>query len=55
MELQSVAAGLPICAVRNVNPQDILSNTETLKTISEHMRKGQLKAMLQGVSEKEKK
>ncbi|XP_043974208.1 uncharacterized protein otoa isoform X2 [Gambusia affinis] len=52
MELQSVAAGLPICAVRNVNPQDILSNTETLKTISEHMRKGQLKAMLQGLSEK---
>ncbi|XP_054903588.1 uncharacterized protein otoa [Poeciliopsis prolifica] len=52
MELQSVAAGLPSCAVRNVKPQDILSNTETLKTISEHMRKGQLTAMLQGLSEK---
>ncbi|XP_032413999.1 uncharacterized protein otoa isoform X1 [Xiphophorus hellerii] len=52
MELQSVAAGLPSCAVRNVKPQDILSNTETLKTISEHMREGQLKAMLQGLRDK---
>ncbi|MEQ2170580.1 hypothetical protein GOODEAATRI_001767 [Goodea atripinnis] len=50
MELQSVAAGLPNCVVRNVKPQDILNNTETLKTISKQMRKGQLKVMLQGVS-----
>ncbi|KAM4735242.1 otoancorin [Anableps anableps] len=52
MELQSVAAGLPCCVVKNVKPQDILNNIETLKTISRHMRKGQLKAMLQGLSEK---
>ncbi|XP_014839938.1 PREDICTED: uncharacterized protein LOC106916275 isoform X1 [Poecilia mexicana] len=52
MKLQSVVAGLPSCAVRNVKPQDVLNNTETLKTISEQMRKGQLKAMLQGLSEK---
>ncbi|MEQ2314344.1 hypothetical protein AMECASPLE_011119, partial [Ameca splendens] len=52
MELQSVAAGLPNCVVRNVKPQDILNNTETLKTISKQMRKGQLKVMLQGLGEK---
>lgn len=50
MALQSIAAGLPNCAVKQVKPQDILSNTETMKNISKHMRKGQLKAMLQGVS-----
>ncbi|KAM4567908.1 otoancorin [Fundulus diaphanus] len=50
MELQSVAAGLPSCALKNVKPQDILNNTETLKTISKQMRKGQLKAMLETLS-----
>ncbi|XP_038146105.1 otoancorin isoform X2 [Cyprinodon tularosa] len=51
MELQSVAAGLPSCVLKNVKPQDILSNTETMKTISKQLRKGQLKTTLQGLSE----
>uniref|UniRef100_A0A3Q2PW01 Otoancorin n=1 Tax=Fundulus heteroclitus TaxID=8078 RepID=A0A3Q2PW01_FUNHE len=50
MELQSIAAGLPSCALKNVKPRDVLNDTETLKTISKQMRKGQLKAMLETLS-----
>ncbi|XP_072250370.1 otoancorin [Leuresthes tenuis] len=49
MELQSVAAGLPSCVLKNVKAQEILDDTEGLRNVSKKMRKGQLKAMLQGL------
>ncbi|KAI3360495.1 hypothetical protein L3Q82_002382 [Scortum barcoo] len=49
--LQSVAEGLPNCVLKRVRAQDILNDTEALKNISKLMRKGQLKAMLQGLHE----
>lgn len=46
--LQSVAEDLPSCVLKHV--KEILNDTEGLKNISKRMRKGQLMAMLQGVS-----
>ncbi|XP_044065278.1 otoancorin isoform X2 [Siniperca chuatsi] len=51
MALQSVAGGLPRCVLKHVKAQEILNNTEALKNISKQMKKGQLKAMLQGLLE----
>lgn len=50
MALWSVVEGVPSCMLKHVKAQEILNNTEGLKNISMRMRKGQLKAMLQGVS-----
>ncbi|XP_047453991.1 otoancorin [Mugil cephalus] len=49
MALQSVAEGLPSCVFKHVKAQDFLNDTEALVNISKRMRKGQLKAMLQGL------
>ncbi|KAM6995321.1 otoancorin [Tautogolabrus adspersus] len=49
MDLGSIAGGLPRCVLKHVRAQQILSDIEGLKKISKGMRKGQLKAMLQGV------
>ncbi|KAM4579953.1 otoancorin isoform 2-T2 [Odontesthes bonariensis] len=49
MALQSVAAGLPSCVLKNVKAQEILDDPEGLRNVSKKMRKGQLKAMLQGL------
>ncbi|XP_069552068.1 otoancorin [Brachyistius frenatus] len=50
--LQSVQEGLSSCVLKNVKPQEILSNTKALKNITKRMRKGQLKAMMQGLRKK---
>lgn len=50
LALQSVAAGLPTCALKNDKVEEILTDREALKNMSQQMRKGQLKAVLQGVS-----
>ncbi|XP_027142923.1 uncharacterized protein LOC104934470 [Larimichthys crocea] len=47
--LQSVARGLPSCILEQVSASEILNDTEALKNISKRMKKGQLKAMLQGL------
>ncbi|KAF6739596.1 Otoancorin [Oryzias melastigma] len=49
LALQSVAAGLPTCALKNDKVEEILTDREALKNMSQQMRKGQLKAMLQGL------
>ncbi|XP_011483575.1 uncharacterized protein LOC105355935 isoform X1 [Oryzias latipes] len=49
LALQSVAAGLPSCALKNDKVEEILTDKEVLKNMSQQMRKGQLKAMLQGL------
>lgn len=50
MELQSVIRGLPCCVLKHVKAREVLNDMEALKTISRQMRKAQLKALLQGVS-----
>ncbi|KAM6909657.1 otoancorin [Xenentodon cancila] len=52
MALQSITAGLPSCVLKNVNTLEILKDRDALNNISQHMRKGQLKTMLQGLCEK---
>ncbi|KAM9722820.1 otoancorin [Menidia menidia] len=52
MALQSLAAGLPSCVLKNVKAQEILNDTEALRSVSKEMRKGQLKTMLQGLLRK---
>ncbi|KAG8010055.1 hypothetical protein GBF38_014215, partial [Nibea albiflora] len=47
--LQSVARGLPSCMLEQVSAGEILNDTEALQNISKRMKKGQLKAMLQGL------
>ncbi|KAF7227242.1 transcript variant X1 [Nothobranchius furzeri] len=49
MALQSVAAGLPSCALKKLKAQDVLANTEALRNMSKQMNKGQLKAVLEGL------
>lgn len=51
MALKSVAAGLPSCVLKHVKAKEILHDREALKNMSKQMNRGQLKAMLQGVSE----
>lgn len=55
MALGSVVEGVPSCVLKHVKAREILNDTEGLKNISKQMRKGQLKAMLQGVSKERKK
>lgn len=50
MELQSVVRGLPYCVLKHIKAHEVLNDMEALKTISKRMRKAQLKALLQGVS-----
>lgn len=54
LALQSAAEGLPNCVFKQVKAREILNYTEALKNISKVLSKGQLKAMLQGVSQKKK-
>ncbi|XP_022621926.1 otoancorin [Seriola dumerili] len=49
MALQSVAEGLPSCVLKHMKARVILEDREALKNISKRMRKGQLKAMLEGL------
>ncbi|XP_056236500.1 otoancorin [Seriola aureovittata] len=49
MALQSVAEGLPSCVLKHMKARVILEDREALKNISRRMRKGQLKAMLEGL------
>ncbi|XP_062279086.1 otoancorin [Scomber scombrus] len=51
MALGSLVEGVPRCMLKHVKAREILSDTEGLKNISKRMRKGQLKAMLQGLRE----
>lgn len=50
MELRSVVGGLPCCVLKHMKAREVLDDGEALETISERMRKAQLKALLQGVS-----
>lgn len=49
-DLRSFARGLPICVFKQLKAQEMLNDAAALKDISRKMRKGQLKAMLQGLS-----
>lgn len=49
--LKSLARGLPSRVLKRVKAQGILKDPEAMNNISKQMRKGQLKALLQGVSE----
>ncbi|RVE62701.1 hypothetical protein OJAV_G00159600 [Oryzias javanicus] len=49
LALQSVAAGLPTCALKNNKVEEILTDREALKNMSQQMRTGQLKAMVHGL------
>lgn len=51
MDLKSIVRGLPSCVLKKVKPTKILNDKNVLKQITKSMRKSQLKAMLQGVSE----
>uniref|UniRef100_UPI0037E7AB85 otoancorin n=1 Tax=Semicossyphus pulcher TaxID=241346 RepID=UPI0037E7AB85 len=51
LELRSVAGGLPRCVLKHVRSKDILHDKENLKNMCNGMKKGQLKAMLQGLRE----
>lgn len=48
--LKSLARGLPSRVLKHVKAQSILNDPEAMNNISQQMRKGQLKALLQGVS-----
>ncbi|XP_061572831.1 otoancorin [Cololabis saira] len=52
MALQSITAGMPSCVLKNAKAMEILNDREALNNISQHLRKGQLKTMLQGLREK---
>ncbi|XP_017280554.3 otoancorin [Kryptolebias marmoratus] len=49
MDLRSAAAGLPSCALKSIKAEKILSDPEALSSITKQMKRGQLKAMLQGL------
>lgn len=51
MDLKSLVRGLPSCVLKKVKATKILNDKKALKKITKSMRKSQLKAMLQGVSE----
>lgn len=51
MDFKSLVRGLPSCVLKKVKATKILNDKKVLKKITKHMRKSQLKAMLQGVSE----
>lgn len=53
MNLQSVAAGLSSCALKNIKSEKLLADPANLTNITKHMKKGQLKAMLNGVRQKQ--
>lgn len=48
--LQSVAGGLPSCMLKRIKAQWILNDPKALNIMSKQMNKGQLKALLHGVS-----
>lgn len=50
MELQSLVGGLPCCVLKHIKAHEVLNHSEALLTISKQMKKAQLKALLQGVS-----
>ncbi|KAM9852097.1 LOW QUALITY PROTEIN: otoancorin [Aulostomus maculatus] len=50
--LQSAIEGVPSCMLKHVNAREVLDDPEGLKKVTQRMKKGQLKAMLQGLQEK---
>lgn len=50
MKLQPVAEGLPNCILKQVKAVEVLNEPEGLKNISKRLSRGQLMAMLVGVS-----
>lgn len=51
MDLGSLARGLPSCVLKKVKAMKLLIDRKEMRNITERMRKGQLKAVLQRVSE----
>lgn len=52
MDLKSLARGLPSCVLKKVKAMRTLMEKRELRNITKRMRRGQLKAVLQGVSDK---
>lgn len=52
MDLKSLARGLPSCVLKKVKAMRMLMERRELRNITKRMRRGQLKAVLQGVSDK---
>lgn len=55
MALQSVAPAVPSCVLKLMRGRAMLEDREAMKNISRKMRKTQLTAMLQGVSQEREK
>lgn len=51
LDLKSLALGLPSCVLKNVIAMKMLMDRKELKNITKRMRRGQLKAVLQRVSD----
>lgn len=51
LDLKSLASGLPICVLKNVIAMKMLMDKKELRNITNSMRRGQLKAVLQRVSD----
>ncbi|XP_013884979.1 otoancorin [Austrofundulus limnaeus] len=49
MSLQSAAAGLSSCALKNIRSEILLNDSAVLTNITRQMKRGQLKAMLNGL------
>lgn len=52
MGLKSLVRGLPSCVLKKVKAMRMLMDKRELGNITKRMRRGQLKAMLQGVSDR---
>lgn len=52
MGLKSLVRGLPSCVLKKVKAMRMLMDKRELRNITKRMRRGQLKAMLQGVSDR---
>ncbi|XP_061886088.1 otoancorin-like [Entelurus aequoreus] len=52
LQLGQVIKGVPSCVLRRVKTLEMLKDVETLRSVSERMRRAQRKAMLQGLLKK---
>ncbi|XP_053289168.1 otoancorin [Pleuronectes platessa] len=50
MTLQAVVEGLPRCMLKRIRAREMLDDPDALRNITKRMRRGQLKAMLMGLS-----
>lgn len=50
LDLKSLARGLPSCVLKKVTAMKMLMDKKELRSITRHMRRGQMTAVLQRVS-----